>query len=232
ERYGLVQHTLDLSRRCARDGFMVVTPNFFFRHHDPVKLNQGEGRYDMSDPESLELVDAAFDIARADPCADMARIAIAGYCQTGRHPLVYAAQRRLNAAIVWYGACSKREWETNERQPHKLEEIIARLECPVFGAFGEADHIISIQDVLRFRKSLEDAGKSYDLHIYEGAPHGWLNDTMPGRYRAPQALAGWADQQAFLGKVMAPEYRRERIEWRFESAHSFSYDFSKNVRLE
>jgi carboxymethylenebutenolidase len=232
ERYGLVQHTLDLSQRCAIDGFLVVTPSFFFRHHDLPNLNKGEGRYDMTDPESVELIDAAFALAKTNDAADMSRIAVAGYCQTGRHPLVYASQRRLTAAVVWYGACSVREWGTNERQPKKLEDVLAAVDCPVFSAFGEADHIISLDDVRKFRGALEDAGKTYEMHVYPGAPHGWLNDTMPGRYRAPQANAGWSDQQAFLKKVMAPGYRQDSITWHFVSESSPSYDFSKNVRLE
>jgi carboxymethylenebutenolidase len=232
ERYGLVQHTLDLSQRCAIDGFLVVTPSFFFKHPDLPNLNKGEGRYDITDPESVELIDAAFALAKTDANADMSRIAVAGYCQTGRHPLVYASQRKLNAAVVWYGACSDREWGSNERQPKKLVDVIAAVECPVFGAFGEADHIISLDNVRQFRNTLEDANRTYEMHIYPGAPHGWLNDTMPGRYRAPQANAGWSDQQNFLKKVLAPGYKAERITWSFQSESGKDYDFSKNVRLE
>ena len=40
-------------------------------------------------------------------------------------------------------------------------------------AFGEADHIISLDDVRRFRDALETHRKSYDIHVYKGAPHGW-----------------------------------------------------------
>ena len=65
ERYGLVQHTRDQAMRCARDGFFVIAPNFFFRHPDQVTLNKGDGRYDMTDPESIEMMDAAMASARA-----------------------------------------------------------------------------------------------------------------------------------------------------------------------
>jgi len=232
ERYGRVQHTLDLSARCASDGYFVVTPDFFFKHPDLPGLNAGEGRYDMTDPESLELIDEAFACARNDPAADMSRTVVAGYCQTGRYPLVYASQREITAAVLWYGACSQREWAITKLQPQRLEDIIAAVRCPVFGAFGEADHIISIDDVLRLRTTLETLKKSYELHVYPGAPHGWLNDTMPGRYRAPQANAGWADQQAFLARVTAPDFRPEHITWSFDCAMSAAYDFTRNVRLE
>jgi hypothetical protein len=35
---------------------------------------------------------------------------------------------------------------------------------------------------LRFYSPLEADCKSYEIHRYAGALHGWLNDTMPGRY--------------------------------------------------
>ena len=232
ERYGLVQHTRDQAARCARDGYMVIAPNFFFRHEDQAVLNKGDSRYDMTDPESNELMAAALEKIGANPKADMGRVAIAGYCQTGRHPLVYAAKHRIAAAVVWYGAASKREWDVNERQPEPLADIIANVQCPVFAAFGAEDHIISVDDVRRFRNTLEDHKKSYDIHIYAGAPHGWLNDTMPGRYRKPQADAAWAAQQAFLSKVMSGGMKSDIVSWNFESEMSTSYDFSKNVRLE
>ena len=155
ERYGLVDHTRDLAKRCAGDGFVVLAPNFFYRHPQQAVLNAGDSRYDLTDPESVEYLDAAVAAIAQDPSADMERVAIAGYCQTGRHPLIFAAQRKIAAAIVWYGAASKREWEVNERQPQLLAEVIAALDCPVFGAFGAADHIIAVEDVRRMRDTLE-----------------------------------------------------------------------------
>ena len=63
---------------------------------------------------------------------------------------MFAAEVPIAAAIVWYGAASKREWEVTPLQPKPLEDVIAAVNCPVFGAFGEGDHIISIDDVLAF----------------------------------------------------------------------------------
>lgn len=232
ERYGLVPHTRDLAQKCASDGFFVVAGNYFYKHPDQKALNSGNDRYDMTDAESIDYINAALEAVTKEPAADMSRIAVAGYCQTGRHPLVYAAQAKIAAAVVWYGAASKREWPVSETNGRPLEEIIAALDCPVFGAFGAADHIISNDDVLRFRNALEKYNKSYDIHIYKDAPHGWLNDTMPGRYRAPQADAGWADQQVFLKRVFSGAYKADEVSWRFDGAFASDYDFTKNKRME
>jgi carboxymethylenebutenolidase len=232
ERYGLVKHTRDLAQRCARDGYAVLAPNFFFRHPDQAALNAGNSNYELTDPESVDLIKAALSTLTKHSVANLSKIAVAGYCQTGRHPLVFAAEVPISAAVVWYGGAMKRDWDMNRLRPKPYEEIIAALPCPVFAAFGDADHIISIEDVQRLRNSLEAHKKSYEIHIYKGAPHGWLNDTMPGRYRKPQADAGWTAQQRFLSEVFAGAHDPKRVSWRFESESTTDYDFSKNVRLE
>jgi carboxymethylenebutenolidase len=232
ERYGLVQHTRDQAMRCARDGYFVLAPNFFFRHSDQAALNKGDSRYDMTDPDSVELMDAALAAIGKDSRADMGRVAVAGYCQTGRHPLIYASQRDIKLVVIWYGAASKREWEINARQPEALDTVIARVKCRVFAAFGALDHIISIDDVTRLRNAFEASRLSYHVAVYAGAPHGWLNDTMPGRYRKAQAEAGWDAQQKFLAERLKGDGAPDLVSWRFESDINADYDFSKNKRLE
>jgi len=232
ERYGLVQHAKDLAKRCARDGYAVLAPNFFYRHPDQKQLNAGDSRYDLTDPESVELLKAAIAALKDFGGADLGKLAVAGYCQTGRHPLVFAAEVKIQAAVVWYGAASKREWDVNKLQPRALDDIIATVDCPVFGAFGSDDHIISVDDVRRFRNSLEEHKKSYEVHLYAGAPHGWLNDTMPGRYRKAQADAAWAAQQRFLRSMFAGEWSKNSVRWQFDSEFGADYDFSKNRRQE
>src|SRR5437016_508469 len=215
ERYGLVQHTQDLARRCAEDGFVACAPNFFFRHPDQPVLMAGDSRYDMTDPESVQLLRSALSLVEQQQSADLDKVAVGGFCQTGRHPLVFAAERPISAALVWYGAASPREWEVTAAQPQPLHNIIAAVSCPVFGAFGSDDHLISVADVCGFRNALEHHNRSYDVHLYAGAPHGWLNDTMPGRYRKPQADAAWSAQQRFLKQVFAGEWPEQQVRWRF-----------------
>jgi carboxymethylenebutenolidase len=232
ERYGLVPHTRDLAQRFARDGFVCIAPDFFHRHPDQAALHRGDVGYDMTDPEAVEYLDAAIAELAAIKAVDQTKITVVGVCQTGRHPLVLAAQRPIAAALIWYGAASKREWQVNARYPVPLDQLIARVECPVLGIFGEADHVISLDDVRRLRDTLDRHDKSYTIKVYAGAPHGWLNDTMPGRYRRAQAEAGWALQRAFLATVLDPGYDRSRRIQVYECEHAAGYDFTKNVRME
>ena len=232
ERYGLVQHSKDLADRFAREGYVCIAPDCFFKHPDQAALHKGDARYDLTDPESVAYLSTAIDALADVPQADTAKVAVKGVCQTGRHPLLLAAARPITAALVWYGAASKREWEVTKHQPKPLDEVIAKIDCPVLGVFGEADHIISIDDVRQLRASLERHNKSYTINVYHGAPHGWLNDTMPGRYRREQAEAALAAQLAFLKEVFAPNYDKSRRLQRYGAELSPNYDFSKNVRLE
>jgi carboxymethylenebutenolidase len=232
ERYGLVQHTKDLAQRFAGDGYVCIAPDVFFRHPDQEALHRGAARCDITDGDAARDLSAAIDALSDIEGADAGRVAVMGVCQTGRHPLVLAAERSITAALVWYGAASRREWEVNDRQPRPLADVIAAIDCPVFGAFGEADHIISLDDVRRFRDCLEANGKSYDIHVFRDAPHGWLNDTMPGRYRREAAEAAWAAQQRFLDWLFDPARPADVIRSRYACDSGVDYDFSKNVRLE
>jgi carboxymethylenebutenolidase len=148
------------------------------------------------------------------------------------NPLLLAAARPIGAALVWYGAAQAREWAVNARYPRPLEEIIAAVDCPVLGIFGETDHLISIDDVRRFRDCLERHRKSFEIVVFPDAPHGFLNDTMPGRYRRAQAEASWAEQKAFLDAAFAPGRDRSRRVARYTADIAADYDFSRNVRME
>ncbi len=234
ERYGLVKHTRDLAERFARDGFVCIAPDFFYKHPNQEALHRGDVGYPLKDAEAIEYLDSAVTQLAALPQVDAGKIAVKGVCQTGRHPLVLAAEgkSKIGAALVWYGAASAREWQPNDRYMKPLDDMLARIECPVLGIFGEADHLISLDDVRRFRDSLDRHDKSYTIQVFAGAPHGWLNDTMPGRYRREAAEAAWMLQLEFLRQVFDSSRDKTRRVQVYACDHAANYDFSKNVRME
>jgi len=232
ERYGLTRHICELTERFAVDGFVAVAPDLYFRHPDPAALHRGDAGCDVGDPDALAALEQVIDALARESAADLTRLAAMGICQTARLPLVLAAARPLAAALVWYGAAQPREWQVNPKYPRALDEIIAAIDCPVLGMFGETDHLISLDDVRKLRDCLERHRKSYEIHVYRDAPHGWLNDTMPGRYRRAQAEAAWDDQRAFLRAALAPDRERSQVLQRFVADVAADYDFSRNVRYE
>jgi len=234
ERYGIDQHTKDLTVKLAQAGFVGLAPDVFHRFTgDRKAVLRGEQRVDLTDDGALEDLNAAVEYLKKAKEVDGARIGIIGVCQTGRQPVLLAALRNdIAGAVVLYGAIGGREWQANELRPTPIEDLIAQVNCPVLGIFGEADHIISIDDVTRFRNCLEQAKKNCHIRIYAGAPHGWLNDTMPGRYRKEAAKDAWNLIISFLKKCFGPGWDKDRITCTYQSDYSVQYDFSKNVRME
>lgn len=235
ERYGLVQHTLNLAQRLADDGYVALAPNLFSRWEgDQEALRRGEARVVLPDPEVAAVVDQALDFLKTHPRVAPGRIALMGVCQSGRYPIVVGSRRRdLAACVVFYGASQQRDWQVSELQPQPMQEMMRLLAAPALFVFGERDHTISLDDVRRTRDALEDGRRSYRMKVFPDMPHGWLNDTMPGRYRPQQAEQAWDVLRTFLADVFAGTWPGiGHVRWEFESAAAVDYDFTKNVRLE
>ena len=216
ERYGYVDCPRNVAERLAGLGMVGFAINGFFKCGFQPALADGTKRYYMTDPESVEYMNAAIAALEKTGRVDMSKIATLGMCQTGRHPMVMgAASRAVAAGICWYGAGANREFETGPYYPKPLEEIIAGLHCPLLGMFGEKDNHIPVANVRRIRDLLEKHGKTFDINIYEDAPHGFLNDTMLERYRHAQSEAAWAVQMAFLDRAFNGGFAKGRIVQRF-----------------
>ena len=229
ERYGLVKHTLDLAQRFADDGYVALAPDLFSRWKgDRAALQRGEVRVTLADDEVAAVVDRAVDHLKESA----KHIALMGVCQSGRYPIVVGSRRSdLDACIVFYGASQKRDWDASDVQPRSMAEMLPKLSAPSLFVFAERDHTISLDNVRRVRDALEAARRSYRMKVFAGMPHGFLNDTMPGRYRAREAAEAWQVLLTFLKEVFSGQWHGA-VRWEFEGASAVDYDFSKNVRLE
>ena len=229
ERYGLVQHTKELAVRFATEGHVCLAPNLYFRLSNQEELKRGEGMAPLDDQAVVDDIGVCIDYLKSGGFVDMTKLAVMGVCATGRHPLVVAAARpEIAACVVFYGAAYQREWVPTDT----LSEYIGKSRAPILGVFGELDNLIAIPDVRRLRNAIEDANRSYQIRLFGDAPHGYLNDTMPGRYRRPQAETAWGVLTGFLDRVHSGGYPADRVQWSFEADSSINYDFTKNVRLE
>jgi carboxymethylenebutenolidase len=234
ERYGIVQHTTDLGQKFVEAGYVTVVPDLFSRFTgDRQALARGDTRCDLKDDEVFQDIDAVVSYLRTLPEVDANRIAMSGVCQTGRQPLLISAKRAyLSAAVVLYGAIYPDDWKSHPLRPEPIDRVLEELSCPVLGVFGDLDNLVPLDNVIRMFNVLTQAKKSFDIRIYPDAPHGFLNDTMPGRYRPAQTDAAWTQITVFLRSVFSEEWKKERAVWRFESDSSVHYDFSKNKRWE
>jgi carboxymethylenebutenolidase len=234
ERYGLVQHTLDLAARLASDGYVALAPDLFSRWEgDREALARGDVRVTLPDRDVARLIGGSIEFLQSQPCAQREAVVLMGVCQSGRYPVVAASERAdVAACVVFYGAAQASDWEINGYQPRAMGEMLATLSAPALFVFGEGDHVISLDDVLRVRAALEAGKRSYRMRIFPDVPHGWLNDTMPGRYRPDAAREAWSMLLDFLDDVLRHRWPGQgRLRWEFESDVAQTYDFSHNRRM-
>jgi carboxymethylenebutenolidase len=234
ERYGIVQHTTDLGEKFVQQGYITIVPDLFSRFTgDRDKLAKGDERSDLDDREVVQDIDAVIEYLRALPEVDTTRIAMSGVCQTGRQPILMAAKRDYIAAVVMlYGAVYDADWKSQPQRPEPIDKLMEKMSCPMVAVFGELDNLIPLSNIVRMVGVLANAKKSFDVRVYAGAPHGFLNDTMPGRFRAGQSNAAWQQITTFLDAVFSGRYARDRVVWRFESDSAADYDFTKMKRWE
>lgn len=234
ERYGLVRHTLDLARKLAENGYFTLAPDLFsLWDGDKQALNQGKARALISDDDSVRQIDLWMNYLKTTASAGGGKIALMGVCQSGRYPIVVGSTRNdIAAYVIFYGGASVPDWTPKQNQPRPMPEMIGKLSAPSLFVFAEKDHIISLDHVRRVRNTFEDANLSYRMKVYADAPHGFLNDTMPGRYRPETTREAWAFLLRFLGDVFNRGWPHGRVLWEFCSDKNRGYDFTKNERIE
>jgi carboxymethylenebutenolidase len=234
ERYGLVKHTLDLAAKFAAHGYICIAPDMFSRWDgDKEALNRGDIQHHLSDDDIKSYMSESVDFLLAHPKVDPKRLVGMGVCQSGSYPLLLNSIRpEITANVVVYGGAQVAEFQAKPpRRTEPYEDIVGRITAPVIGIWGEDDFVISIDDVLKLRNLLEQKRKSYEFTLFRDMPHGWMNDTMPGRYRPKETAVAWKLVLDFIERVHAGAFPKDRMIWKFESDAATSYDFTKKVRL-
>jgi carboxymethylenebutenolidase len=230
ERYGVVRHTIELADKFAAMGFMVVAPDFYA---DMTFTGEEERLPDVADDVVLRHLDAAIAHARGlEGCGADSPLAVIGICRSGSYGIVADAERSdLDAVVMLYGGAQPKEYEAGELRSTPYQKMIATGTSPVLGLWGEKDHTMSVEHVRRVRDMLEDARRSYEFVLYPDLPHGWLNDTMPGRFREAEAQETFDTIVNWLREKFAGTTPAGQVSWSYRSTISEIYDFSTNRRL-
>jgi carboxymethylenebutenolidase len=107
------------------------------------------------------------------------RFASVGFCMGGgfSYRLAASGAKDLAGAVIFYG-----------RMP---PELVPQISVPLLGHFGAQDTGIPPAAVKEIEEALKKAGKKVDFKIYEGAGHGFYNDTRPASYNAAAAGDAW-----------------------------------------
>ena len=200
--WGLSDHYRGLARRLADDGFAVLAI-------DPYRKT-GRGDFsdpagaqawirELSDPLVLETVQEAIDALRAHPAVTGRKIGITGFCMGGQYTLLAACESDgLSACAPFYGMVRYAPGLDPARKPRAPLDAVARIRCPVLGFYGEEDALIPLADVDGLRRRLAESGQPFEIRLYPGAGHAFMNDTRPSMYRPEAAADAWPRLVAFL----------------------------------
>ena len=117
----------------------------------------------------------------------MSHVGCVGFCMGGGLTLATALRPTsgIDAAHVYYGG----------GVPESAD--LSRMRVPVMGSYGsdEAPRAESL------RSALGTAGVSIDVKVYEGAHHGFFNDT--GQLNESAAADSWERSKAWFGQHLA-----------------------------
>ena len=193
EVFGLTDWLRSVADQLAKEGFIAVAPDMV----SGLGPNGGGTDSVASRDDVVALVrklSPADADARLNAVRDWAlkipsgngRIATVGFCWGGGHSFAYAGiQPSLAAAVVFYGVSPE-------------AALIERIQAPVLGHYGGDDERVDAT-IPPAQEQMKKLGKSYEVHIYDGAGHGFLRD-QAGRDGANMKATreAWPRTVAFL----------------------------------
>jgi carboxymethylenebutenolidase len=219
---GVIQYTdiggirpsqLEMARRLADAGYVVLMPNVFYRSGAlplfdfPVKF--GDERTmkrigELSGPLTPEAIvsDASdyVDFLAQHEFVKTGSIGVVGYCFTGKMALYTAMARpdKIAAAASFHGGGLATDAPNS---PHLVlgPSLKARL------YFGHAvnDRSMPAEAIEKLNRALEAWGGKYESEVYEGASHAWAVPDSPV-YNQPQANRAFAKLTQLLAETLGP----------------------------
>lgn len=179
EIFGVNVHIKAVSDAFAADGYLAVAPAMFDRKRRQVDL----GYTAETVAEGRALKD---EVGWDDPVADMkaglaslrdslgpdGKIGVVGYCWGGSLAWLAACRLETNCAVGYYGG---QIGQFNDEQPRSATML----------HFGTEDSGIPLATV----DAIRHAHPEVEIHLYEGAGHGFNCDQRPDYDPAAFALA-------------------------------------------
>ena len=190
ENRGLNEHTRDIARRFAANGYVALASDALSRKggtasfETPDKAREAMTSLNMT--EVIGDLNAGLAFLNSHPNVKKGRLASIGFCWGGARSFTLATEpNNLKAAVVFYGTAP-------------TSEQLAKARVPVLGIYGSKDARIT-DKVPEVAAEMKKLNKTYEYKIYEGAEHAFFNDTG-NRYNAEAAEDAWAQTLAFLKK--------------------------------
>jgi carboxymethylenebutenolidase len=196
----------ETTRRFAHHGYAAISPNLYHRDghgtpEDVAAMVRAAGG--APDEQVVGDVVASARLLRGLPTSN-GKVGLIGTCSGGRHTVLVASRStEFDAAVdCWGGRVVMPEDELTERLPVAPIDYTADLAAPLLGLFGEDDQSPSPEQVAQHEQALQEHGKEYEFHMYEGAGHGFFYWNRPA-YRIDQAMDGWDKIWDFFGRHLS-----------------------------
>jgi carboxymethylenebutenolidase len=187
ENRGLNEHTKDIARRYAAEGFIALAVDLCSRNGgSTADTSRNTGLLGSTDPDDL----VADMVAYAEHLQGLEGvqadgIGVTGFCFGGGYTFETAvASADVKAAVPYYGTA------------RRVLDQLAGTEVAILVIYGGNDARITgeAEDV---RAALEESGQPYSIEIYDGANHAFFNDTG-GNYNQAAAEDAWAKTLAWF----------------------------------
>jgi carboxymethylenebutenolidase len=203
EIFGLHEYIKDVTRRLAKAGAFAIAPDYYFRKgEDLTKVTEIPKLMPIvntkPDAELVADLNATADWGKSQG-GDTNRLGIMGFCRGGRTVWIYAASNpNLKAGVAFYGSLVDPPAQS-ALWPKSPTVIAPELKAPVLGLYGEADQGIPLAQVDAMKAALQAAGKTFEIKVYPGAPHGFHADYRQS-YRKEAAEDAWKEMVAWFKK--------------------------------
>ena len=191
ENRGLNPYIKDVARRLAKVGFVALAPDALH----PVggyPGNDDEGRALQRDLDRAKIEQDFIAAAKFLKGHDSSngKLGVVGFCFGGYvvNMLAAAVPDVVNAGVPFYGTPAAKEIRKNIKAPLLVQ--LAELDRRVNGTWPE------------YEADLKANGSDYTMHMYEGANHGFHNDST-SRYDEEMAELAWSRTVAFFKKHLA-----------------------------
>lgn len=189
ENRGLNPHIRDVARRVALAGYVALAPDALF----PLggyPGNDDDGRVLQRQRDRAEMFNDFRNAASflRDHPACTGRVAVVGFCYGGAVANSLAVELDwLAGSVPYYGG-----WPSTENA--------ARVRAPLQIHLAELDDRINA-GWPTYEAALQAAGADYEAFMYDGAQHGFHNDTT-ARFDAEDAALAWRRTLEFFERVL------------------------------
>ena len=193
ENRGLLEHTKDVARRYAAEGFAALAVDLVSRgggsKSDTTENTGALGRARVEDLVADLTAYAGYLKGLATVRA--AGVGVVGFCFGGGYTWEAAvANPDVRAAVPYYGFIRA-----------EVMEKLATTPAAVMAVYAERDtRITSQQDQVKAK--LEQSGRPFDIRVYAGANHGFFNDTG-GNYNAEASKDAFTQTVEWFRKYLA-----------------------------